>query len=262
VVLAQARRAGAERIVHVSTVGALFPAAVGAIGPASPVGEPRESYLASKAAADRIARRHQAEGAPVVITYPPALLGPHDPDVGDQNARLRDLLRGLMPIWPSGGLPIGDVRDSAELHAILLGDAPPPGQRFFGPGTFLTTREYVGAVRAATGRRLPAVFLPPRALIPVGRLADLVQHGWPWHIAAEYGALYVCAVAAPVVPDAPTAGVPARPVADTVRDTLAWLHARGLLTDRQAGRAARMTLHTMDAGPGGTGTALMKEASP
>ncbi|WP_370966687.1 NAD-dependent epimerase/dehydratase family protein [Amycolatopsis sp. cg9] len=246
-VLDAARRAGTGRIVHVSTVGALYPTGEPAIGPASPAGAPREAYLAAKAEADRIARRHREAGAPVTTTYPPALLGPDDPHLGDQNARLRDLLRGLMPMWPSGGLPIGDVRDSAELHARLF-DAPAPGPAYFGPGHFLSTREYLAAVRAATGRRLPALFLPARAMFPVGRAADLLQRAWPWHIPAQYGALYVCATAVPVDAGAPRGDVPARPVPETVRDTVAWLHATGRLTGRQAGTPG--VLPNSDAGAG------------
>jgi len=204
-------------VVHVSTVGTRF------------VSQPREAYLASKVEAERIARRRQAEGAPVTITYPPALLGPADPYLGDQNARLRDLLRGLMPIWPSGGLPLGDVRDSAEQHArILTGELS--GPEFFGPATFLSMREFLAAVREVTGRRLPAVFLPARAMFPIGRLADALQRVWPWHIPAQYGALYVCAVA--VAGPAPVA----RPIAETLHDTVAWLRATGALSGRQAGR--------------------------
>ncbi|WP_439382518.1 NAD-dependent epimerase/dehydratase family protein [Amycolatopsis lexingtonensis] len=246
-VLDAAVRAGAGRIVHVSTVGALFPTGAPSIGPASPVGAPREAYLAAKAEADRIARGHREAGAPVTITYPPALLGPADPHLGDQNARLRDLLRGLMPMWPSGGLPIGDVRDSAELHARLFEPAA-PGPAYFGPGHFLSTREYLAVVRAATGRRLPAVFLPARAMFPVGHAADLLQRAWPWHIPAQYGALYVCATAVPVDGSAPDGDVPARPALETVRDTVAWLHATGRLTGRQAGTPA--ILSTVDAGAG------------
>jgi nucleoside-diphosphate-sugar epimerase len=263
VVLDAARRAGTGRIVHVSTVGALYPTREPTIGPASPVGEPREAYLASKAAAERIARGHRDAGVPVTITYPPALLGPHDPHLGDQNARLRDLLRGLMPIWPSRGLPIGDVRDSAELHARLLTGVAPAGDAFFGPGHFLATRDYLATVRAATGRRLPAVFLPPRSMYPVGRGADLLQRVWPWHIPAEYGAIYVCATAVPVDAAAPRADVPARPALETVHDTVAWLHTTGRLTDRQAGIAAWPgTASTSDAGSGAPGTADIEEALP
>jgi nucleoside-diphosphate-sugar epimerase len=255
-VLEAARSAGVARIVHVSTVGALYPAA-GSIGPATEPGTSREPYLAAKAAAERIARRHRDEGVPVTIVYPPALLGPEDPRLGDQNARLRDLLRGLMPFWPSGGLPIGDVRDTAaQLAAVLL--APGPVEpAYFGPGHFVTTRGYLDLARAATGRRLPAVFLPPALLAPVGRLGGLLQRVWPWHVPAEYGAIHVCAVATPVEGGAPDAGVPARAPLATVRDAAAWLHGAGLLTDWQAGAAARPT--DFPAAPGKAGSTSTQE---
>jgi dihydroflavonol-4-reductase len=254
VVLEAARRAGVGHVVHVSTVGTFFPAADGHVGPGSPLTGTGEAYLASKTAAERVARRHRAAGLPVTVTHPPALLGPHDPHLGDQNARLRNLLRGLMPFWPSGGLPVGDVRDAAEQHAVLLG-GPPGRSDVFGPGHFLRTREYLAVVRAVTGRRLPALFLPAAAMAPVGRLADLLQRAWPWPIPAEYGAIHVCAVAAPVVPGAPGGGVAARPSAETVRAAVAWLHEAGLVTGRQAGAARKTSKEDSDPvvpGPSGS----------
>lgn len=224
-VLAAARHAGA-RAVHVSSFGALLPAPRRVVDQDSPVGRPREAYLATKAAAETVARRHQADGAPVVITYPPALLGPHDPRMGDQTTRLRNTLRGLMPIWPTGGLPIGDVRDTAALHASLL-DAP-AANRVFGPGHYLTTREYVRTLREVTGRSLPTVYLPARAMLPLGVLTTVLQRFWPWHIPAEYGAIYTCACAARVAQDASTNGIAARPVAETFADTVRWLRAADL----------------------------------
>jgi dihydroflavonol-4-reductase len=237
VVLDAARRAGAGRIVYVSSFGALFPAPGRVIGPDSPVGRPREAYLASKAAAEAVARRHQETGAPVAITYPPALLGPHDPKMGDQTTRLRNTLRNLMPVWPLGGLPIGDVRDTAAVHAALVGAAEPVCGRYFGPGHYLTTRQYVRTLREVTGRALPTAYLPARAMLPVGLLTGVVQRVWPWHIPAEYGAIYTCACAARVDERADTAGVAARPVTRTFADTVHWLHRGGHLSARAAGAA-------------------------
>ncbi|MFE2756893.1 SDR family NAD(P)-dependent oxidoreductase [Actinosynnema sp. NPDC059335] len=237
VVLGAARRAGAGRIVHVSSIAALFTPGVRVIREDSPVGTTREPYAATKAASEAIARRHQDEGAPVVVSYPPALLGPHDPKFGDQTDRLRNTLRGIMPMWPAGGLQIGDVRDTAALHVALLGpDAAEPPGRHFGPGRYLTTREYVEGIRQATGRALPAVFLPPALMTPVGRFVDLVQPAWPWHLPAEYGAIATVGAAVRVDPAASTLDLKPRPFADTVTDTVRWLVDTGALTERQAGR--------------------------
>jgi nucleoside-diphosphate-sugar epimerase len=235
VVLDAARRAGASQIVHVSTFGALLPTGGRVLRVDSPVGQPRDAYLASKAAAERIARRHQEQGAPVVITYPPGMLGPHDPHLGDQNSRLRDLLRGLMPVWPRGGFPIGDVRDTAALHAALLTVPPDSPNRYFTPGRYLTTREYVQAVRAVTGRALPTIFLPARPLLPFGRFVNVVQRVWPWHIAAEYGAIYVCATASRIDANAGQYEISPRPVENTMADTVRWLRDAGHLSTRNTG---------------------------
>lgn len=240
-VLAAARREGVGRIGYVSSFGALLPAAGRVLGPDSPVGRPREAYLAAKAAAESVAREHQAAGVPVTITYPPGLLGPHDPKLGDQVTRLRNALRGLMPIWPTGGLPIGDVRDTAALHASLFAPAAPAGDRLFGPGHYLTTREYVRTLRAVTGRALPTVYLPARAMLPLGLLVGAVQRVWPWHIPAEYGAIYTAACATRVGEGAGTGAIAARPAGETFADTVRWLHQGGLLSARAAGAAASET---------------------
>ncbi|MBM9508610.1 NAD-dependent epimerase/dehydratase family protein [Actinacidiphila acididurans] len=237
-VLGAARRADVERTVYVSTVAAMWPANGRTIDVNSPVGRPRETYMATKAAAEEVARRHQTEGAPVVITYPPALLGPFDPHTGDQAARLRDTLRGLMPIWPLGGFPVGDVRDTAALHASVLTRPLEGENRFFGPGRYLTTRQYLDAVRQATGRRLPAMFMPARPMLPMGRMADILQRFWPWHIPAEYGAVYTTVHATAVAAGAPTHGIEARPVDRTMADTVRWLQASGQISRRRAGTAA------------------------
>ncbi|MEJ2856064.1 MULTISPECIES: SDR family NAD(P)-dependent oxidoreductase [unclassified Saccharothrix] len=234
VVLGTARRLNVGRIVHVSSIAALFGPGVRVIRESSPVGTTREPYAATKAASEAVARRFQDEGAPVVISYPPALLGPNDPKVGDQTERLRNTLRGLMPMWPSGGLQIGDVRDTAALHAALLGPDVTGGH--FGPGRYLTTQEYLRTVREVTGRALPAVFLPAVTMVPVGKLVDLVQPLWPWHIPAEYGAIATVGAATRVDASAGTLDFKPRPFADTVADTVRWLGASGLLTARQAGR--------------------------
>jgi dihydroflavonol-4-reductase len=237
-VLEAAVRSAAGAVAHVSTVGALIPTTDPELHAGTAVGRPDEPYLASKAACETAARRLQDDGAPVHIVYPPALLGPDDPRLGDQTGRLRDALRGLMPLWPTGGFPLGDVRDTAAVLAgLAAGPAPDKPGRVFGPNRYVTTADYLAALRAATGRRLGTVRLPGRALLPAARVTDVVQRWWPWHIPAEYGAAYTCVHAVPVSAAATAGGPAPRPVAETMADTANWLYRAGLLTRRQAGTA-------------------------
>lgn len=237
VVLDAARRAGVRRTIHVSSFGALLPAAGRVVRPQSPPGTAREPYLASKAAAERVARRHQDEGAPVVITYPPALLGPSDPRLGDQNNRLRAMLRGLMPVWPGGGFPIGDVRDTAAMHAALLDAPDSDGNRFFGPGRYVSTRDFVRTVRVVCARPFPTLFLPAAALLPMAAVADVLQRVWPWQIPAQYGACYVCVCDSRVESAPPVGRIVARPLTETLAGTVRWMHAAGHISAAQAGLA-------------------------
>jgi dihydroflavonol-4-reductase len=239
VVLEQARRVGADPIVHVSTFGALLPATDDLLTTTSPVGRSPEPYLRSKAAAETIARRHQDDGAPVVITYPLGSLGPPDLRLGDQVTRLRDALRGRMPIWPTGGFPVGDVRDLGRLHAAVLRPGGGP-RRYLGPGRYVSTREYMQTLRDVTGRALPAVFLPGAAVTPVGVLTSLLQRAVAVHLPTEYGAIRMCALSRPVDNAATESllGGPGYPLATSVADTIGWLHASGRLSARSAGRAA------------------------
>ncbi|HEU4424942.1 MAG TPA: NAD-dependent epimerase/dehydratase family protein [Pilimelia sp.] len=243
VVLDAALRAGADPVVHVSTFGVLAPEGDAPITAASPVAATREAYLRTKAEAEQVARRHQAEGAPVVITYPLATLGPHDPRLGDQATRVRNVLRGLMPLWPLGGFPIGDVRDVARLHAAVLRPGGGP-RRFLGQGRYVRTRDLLRALRAVTGRALPTAYAPPAAMLPVGALVGLLQRVTPVHIPAEYGAIYTCLRGRPVDTEATDRllGGPGRPLAETLADTVRWLHTAGHLSRRLAGRAATPAL--------------------
>jgi dihydroflavonol-4-reductase len=116
-VLGTAHRAGLDPILYVSSIAALLHPNGQTLTPDSPIGRPPGPYLGAKADAERVARRYQEAGAPVVITYPGGCLGPHDPHLGAGLRQARNILKGRYPISPSGGIPIVDVRDVAKVHA-------------------------------------------------------------------------------------------------------------------------------------------------
>jgi nucleoside-diphosphate-sugar epimerase len=239
VVLNAAVGAGADPVVHVSSTGALLPAPDPVLSERTPIGSIRDAYFRSKADSERVARRLQEDGAPVVVTYPGAVMGPHDPHLGDQLSRLRNTLRGLMPMWPTGGLAVSDVRDVALLHARVLEKGRGP-RRYVATAHYATTRDFVGLIRELTGRRLPAIFVPAKAMLPALAPVGAVQRVWPWHIPAEYGGVYFLAFHPPVDDSLARIelGITPRDLEETLADSIRWLYEHNLVTAKQAGRLA------------------------
>jgi dihydroflavonol-4-reductase len=236
-VLGTAHELGLDPIVHVSSFVTLLPAS-SALSPDLPVGRPPGPYNQSKVEAERIARKLQDEGAPVVITYPGSVYGQHDPHMGESARLARDIVRGLVPVRPSGNVPIVDVRDVAAVHAATIEAGRGP-RRYLGTGEVVQFGEIASAIRATTGRRLPGVSMPGRLVVGAGRLASAIQRVLPFRLPVAYEPAWLVAHMPPTADDSATTGelgVRFRPAAEAIAGTVRWLHAAGHISDRQAGR--------------------------
>jgi dihydroflavonol-4-reductase len=233
VVLRTAAERGLDPIVHVSSYVALDLSS-GALTEDSPVTGATKGYAASKGAQERIARELQAAGAPVVTTYPGAVLGPHDPYLGDSNMLVRDLVRTSRPPVPPALLSCVDVRDVGEAHARVL--ALGLGARRY----LLTGRDiaYVALARAAAeaaGQTAKPVSAPAWTARLLGAAMDAVARMPGVEPSASSHALRVLldhpGVASTRVTD--DLGITYRPLDETLRDTVAWLRAAGHLRPRK-----------------------------
>jgi dihydroflavonol-4-reductase len=237
-VLRAALEHGCDPVVHVSsTVAVLRPRAT--VTPDSPLAAVRTAYVRSKVESEAVARDLQREGAPVVIVQPGSVYGPHDPHLSDQVRRLRNILRGLYPMWPSGGVHTVDVREVARLHAAVMVSGAGP-RSFLVPGHFIDSRTLFGTLRALTGRRLPHVVVPASALLPVTWLASAAQRILPFQVPAEYEGVVILGSATHCDDSRARQqlGIEPRPFAETIRDTVQWLWDAGHITARQAGVVA------------------------
>ena len=106
-----------------------------------------------------MARELQGDGAPVVITYPGMVWGPHDPHLGEAAAFARSVLRGLVPMVPPGELPVVDVRDVATAHVAALSPGHGPRRYMLAGGT-VSLADLIRVIRRLTGRRLVTVTAP------------------------------------------------------------------------------------------------------
>jgi dihydroflavonol-4-reductase len=238
VVLGSARDARLNPIVHVSSYVALLPPR-GVLGGDSPIGEPRGVYARSKAETEQMARQLQDQGAPVVITYPGMVWGPHDPHLGEAATFARSALRGLVPVVPPGVLPIVDVRDVAAAHAAILTPGRGAGRYMLAGGT-ASLAELIDLMRRATGRRLVRATAPAPLVLGMTAAGDVVQRVLPFRLPFHFGGVWVATHGGPIDASATERdlGVGFRPLEDSIADMLRWLHRAAHLTDRQAGRAA------------------------
>lgn len=236
---------GLDPVVHVSSTLALLPS--DHLTPDSPVGAPHGPYLTSKAAAERIARDLQQQGAPVVVTNPGAVYGPHDPHVGESASLVRDMLRGRQRLVISGGFGVVDVRDIASAHARLFVPGRGP-RRYLMGGHWIEFGDLFRLLEQVVGHPLRTVRVPFRLAYAMGRAAAFAQLRGidPGFSSAEIWIL----ANHPATDDSRTLrdlGVQWRPTEGTLREMIAWLHEQGLVSSKQAGRAVGVQWRPGDA---------------
>ncbi len=237
VVLGVAHRLGLDPIVYVSSWVALIGQKGALLTPDSPVTRPPGAYFRSKAAADLVARRYRDIGAPVVITYPGMVWGPNDPHFGESSLFARNLLSGVLPVLPAGGLPISDVRDLARLHTAVI-EKGRGSRSYMAPSHSVSGRQLVEVVSSATGRSIRVVTVPAWSLKMPMRSVDLMQRFLPFRLPWNYQGVYALSLRHSI-DDSQTRsalGIAPRDLAETVTDTLRWMTWTGGLSRRRAGQ--------------------------
>jgi nucleoside-diphosphate-sugar epimerase len=231
-VLDAAIDAACTGIVHVSSIAALLRSGA-TLDHQSPLGVTLGPYTESKIESERVARERQDAGAPVSIVNPGAILGPHDPYLGETDEVVRDILRGRLPTWPRGGLQWVDVRDTAEVVVAALGH---PGRRYLVPGENVALPHQV--LRTVTGHRLPAIRIPLKAALPVLQLG--YNTGWSFlpH-AVEGSRLIATNTRVDYSTTVEELGIRGRSLEESMRDTVRWLAYAGHITTRAAGQSLR-----------------------
>lgn len=225
--LALCREYGVRRLLYVSSVHAIPEAARGTaicetarFSPAWVTG----GYAKTKAAATQLVLDAAAAGLDAVVVHPSGILGPGDESGGNHLVQMvRDYLAGRLPACVSGGYDFVDVRDVAQ-GCLLALEHGRSGECYIFSGWFCSVKNILELVRQAAGGPRLAV-LPmwlARAAAPFFQAAAQCRHRRPLYTAYS---LYTLRSNGLFSHEKATAelGYCPRPLADTVRDTVAWL---------------------------------------
>lgn len=224
-VLEAAVTAGLDPIVHVSSTLALVrdDLVADTLSERSPVGNSPFPYSASKARQEAFARRLQDEGAPIVITNPGGVWGPHDPHDGESQRLARAAIHGRMAMLPEMIGNFVDVRDVAAVHAAVM-QSGRGARRFVIAGNVLMD-DVVAQVTRAYGRPRGTIRVPLAATVALGRLSDRLRRQFGIDLGIDGEAIWAGSRRAKADTSRTTSelGVTLRPFEQTVRDQVQWM---------------------------------------
>jgi dihydroflavonol-4-reductase len=230
-----AAAAGAERIVHCSSVAAL-----GQIGDGTPANETtpaneadfvgvykRSKYLAEKAVLD-LARR---DGAPVVVVNPAAPVGPRDIKPTPTGKMIRDAAAGRVPAYIDTGLNLVHVDDVAEGHVLAL-EKGRVGERYILGGENMLLKDILALVSHVVHRRPPSICLPEALVWPAAFVMEKLASatGIPPMMTRDHLKMARKKMFYSSAKAAAELGYRARPVRGAVEDAVAWFRANGMLS--------------------------------
>ncbi|MAG31616.1 MAG: hypothetical protein CL908_12080 [Deltaproteobacteria bacterium] len=242
-ILSRAVEAGLDPVVHVSSMLALLPSPGPIMRAEDPVATPQSIYARTKADAERVARRLQDRGAPLVTVYPASVQGPHDPTVvtGVRTGphTIANHVRTGRVLVTQGGLAYTDVRDLARVLESVLRPGLGPRRYPFG-GPFLTHAEYHALLCEITGRPLKADRIPASVLRLLGWVGDLRQRLFGTWVELDGDAALVFTRSVPLDDTRVRNEFGIEPMSahDSFRDLLRWMLEAGMLEADHAPRLA------------------------
>ncbi|WP_441958506.1 NAD-dependent epimerase/dehydratase family protein [Mycolicibacterium houstonense] len=196
-VLHRAVQAGLDPVVSVSSYSSLFPPPDGVISADTPPATGRSPYAQTKAYADRVARRLQESGAPVVVTYPSSVVGPaYFTAAGVTERGWAPIAKaGVAPRMP-GGMQMIDVRDVALVHERLMAPGRGPNRYVCG-GVMVSFNEMIDVLEQGTGRRIRRIPLSASLFRGIGWCSDLLAGIVPLGDGISYEAAMLLTAATP-----------------------------------------------------------------
>jgi nucleoside-diphosphate-sugar epimerase len=241
-VIGSACELGIGNIVYVSSLSALFWPDLPRTDESTPLAPCKEPYSRSKRDSDEYVRGLQAQGYPIQITYPSAVVGPDDPKLSEANHGLIAFITKGIPMTTTGFQTV-DVRDLAQAHRFLLENPCTSDYeqgRFIIGGHYYPWKEFRARLEAGLGRRLLAFHSPAALLRGMGTTVDALQRviRFKTQVSAEAMSFVTQWSPADSSKYLQHSGLQFRDGAETFADTFRWMAQAGHLPRRDIARLA------------------------
>jgi dihydroflavonol-4-reductase len=231
-VMAAARAAGVESIVHTSSVATLKPRADGSADEtaAHTMDSAIGAYKRSKVGAERLVEAMVADGLPAVIVNPSTPIGPGDIRPTPTGRIIVDGATGRIPAFVDTGLNLVHVDDVAQGH-LLAAERGKRGERYILGGDNVTLQDFLAEIAAGVGRNPPTIRLPRAPLYPLAWAAEAVAQvtGKEPMLTADGLTMSKAHMFFSSAKATRELGYTARPHAEAIADALHWFGAQGYL---------------------------------
>jgi nucleoside-diphosphate-sugar epimerase len=173
-------KAGARRMVLVSSLAASGPGTLVRPKREEDPFEPAEWYGESKVEAERVALSFQ-DRLEVAISRPSRIVGPGDKE---NLAFFKLVKRGIRLVIGGAPRPISfvDVDDVVDLLLLLGERKEAVGEAFFSTAEAFTVTQLLDEVARVLGRKTRTLYLPPFALRGLAAIADVISQATGRHL--------------------------------------------------------------------------------
>jgi len=197
-------------------------------------------YFKSKVDGDRrISEFTPKSGMTLATVLPGWMFGPGDAGPTRAGEMMLDALAGRLPGVPPGGTTIVDARDVANAMVTML-ERSVPGERFIVAGRFHTIREVLDATMDAAGKKRIGLSLPPWLALGMAHVSEAwasVTKGSPM-VPLEGVRMLLQEFRPSSARAERELGVTFRPLAQTIRDVVAWYGDHTEMMAPRSGQAA------------------------
>jgi len=231
-VLEAARKAGVQRVIYTSTVGALGIPEDGTPGTEETPVSLRDMvgpYKRSKFLAEREALKAARDGLDVVVVNPSTPVGPGDDKPTPTGRIITDFLNRRMPAYLDTGLNLVHVRDVAMGH-ILAMERGRSGEKYILGNENLTLMEIFELLASICGIPAPRIRLPRTPILALAYASEALSR-WVTHREPRIPLDGVRMAAKKMFFDASKAvrelGMPQTPVRQALEEAVEWFRAEG-----------------------------------